>query len=128
MATIAVRRAEQIGRQFLSISQVVGTYRYQHYESMSKTELRTFSELHITLLRYNDQFPIFAEYIDVKRIQHTIEGLEKIAVKFQQEYPGMNIYLATKAATLAVQLGAAFLCGDPDVVVNMMDVLNRPWK
>jgi|GEM_PF-6213916 len=127
MATTAIWQAEMIGRHFLAISQVVGDYRYRHYEIMGKAQLRTFSGLHTTLLGYVDQFPVYAVHMDVKKMQHTMQALDKIAAKFQREYVGLTpVNLAITAGVLAVQLGAACLCGNAEAIVNTIEVLNRP--
>lgn len=91
MATIATRRAEMIGCQFLAISQVVGVYRYQHYETLNKVQMRMFSELNTTLLKYADQFPVFSENIEMKKVLYTMQNIEAIVTNFQKEHAGLCI-------------------------------------
>lgn len=129
MAKLTSQQANELANAFLAIAQVVGDYRYDNFDTLSKQQNQKIRDLHWSILNYSDDLYTLSATLVMDDVQASLATVAEVTGEMKATYKTLkNIQKAIDVAASAVTLGASILSKNPQAIGDAIGGLVKAWK
>ena len=130
MGKLKAKQAHQLANNFLAIAQALGNYRYENFDTLSRSNNRKLKDLHWSILQTADDLYTLSATLVMDDVEDSLSKIEKITNNLQRTFKKItSVQKAIDYATQAVTLGGAILSKNPVAIKDaILKTLNTDFK
>lgn len=128
MAKLTAQQSNEIANQFLALSQAIGDYRYQNFDTLTKQQNQKIKDLHWSILKYADELYTLSATLVMDEVQISLTSIGEVTAQIQTTYKKLqNVQKAINVGASIVTLGASVVSKNPQAIANAINGLVKAW-
>ncbi len=124
MGKLNALQVKQLADDFLRMTDALGNYRYENYQTLSEEENEALKELHFKTSMYITELYTKSAILVLDDVKKALEQVRTITAKTEKLYDKLtNVQKVIDRATSVVGLAAAFVSLDADNITASLQEL-----
>ncbi len=124
MGKLNALQVKQLADDFLRMTDALGNYRYENYQTLSEEENEALKELHFKTSMYITELYTKSAILVLDDVEKALEQVRTITAKTEKLYDKLtNVQKVIDRATSVVGLAAAFVSLDADNITASLQEL-----
>jgi hypothetical protein len=129
MAKLTAHHANELANNFLALAQSIGDYRYQNFDTLSKSQNQKIRDLHWSILNYADDLYTLSATLVMNDVQNSLASIGAVTTQIKATYKTLqNVQKAINVAASVVTLGASILSKNPQAIAESIGGLVDTWN
>jgi hypothetical protein len=125
MGNLTSEQALELSNYFLTLSQTIGQYRIDNFESLSSDQDNRIKDLHWSVMMYANNFNALSTILVLDEVEESLNAINQITRNINETISHLeNIQKVIDIATAVVSLGASILSTDVLDINNSIQELS----
>ena len=119
MAKLTSQQANELANYFLAMAQIIGDYRIQNFDALSKEQNQNIEDLFNLILKHADFLFTLSATLVMDDIQTSLSAIGEVTGKMKSTYKTLqDVQKAINIAASVVTLGEAILKKNPKAIAE----------
>ncbi len=129
MASLTSQQTNELAGNFLALAKVIGEYRYENFDTLSKQENEKMKDMHLSILAFVDDLYTLSATLVMDDVQSSLATINKVTIEMEATYETIqDVQKAINVAASVVTLGASVLSKDPQTIAESIGGLVDTWR
>lgn len=129
MASLTSQQTNELAGNFLALAKVIGEYRYENFDKLSKPENEKMKDLHLSILAFVDDLYTLSATLVMDDVQSSLATINKVTIEMEATYETLqDVQKAINVAASVVTLGSSVLSKDPQAIAESIGGLVDTWN
>jgi hypothetical protein len=122
MARLTPQQARDLAEQFFDLSKKLGTYRFGHWDSLTKRQRLSIESLEWSLLNTSSDLTAMSIHLTLDDIESVVKRIKKTTRRMKTAVKRLErAEKVIRIAEAAVRLSGAIISGSPAAIVSALD-------
>ena len=128
MAELTSGQANELANSFLGLAQAIGDFRYNNWNSLSKSENKKLGNLQWSILNYGEDMLAFSTILVMDDVENSLMEIRKITSQIKETIGSLHdIQKGINIAAAIVTLGAAIISRNPASIGDALGGVVDSW-
>lgn len=129
MGKLTSQQANELANYFLVMAQVVGEFREQNIDHLSKLQNKEIKDLQALLLKFSDDLYSLSATLVIDDVQTALSSIGEVINQMKNTYKSLqDVQKAIDIATSVVTLGEAIMGKNPKAITGAIGKIFDLWK
>lgn len=128
MAKLTALQANDLANNFLGLAQAIGDYRFDNWNTLSKTENQKLGNFQWSILSYGEDILALSTALVMDDVQDSLAQINKVTLEIKETIKSLNqLQKAINVAASIVSLGGAIVSKNPQAIVAGIRGVRETW-
>lgn len=128
MAKLTALQANDLANNFLGLAQAIGDYRFDNWNTLSKTENQKLGNFQWSILSYGEDILALSTALVMDDVQDSLAQINKVTLEIKETIKSLNqLQKAINVAASIVSLGGAIVSKNPQAIVAGIQGVRETW-
>lgn len=128
MAKLTAQQANDLANNFLGLAQAIGDYRFDNWNTLSKTENQKLGNFQWSILSYGEDILALSTALVMDDVQDSLAQINNVTLEIKETIKSLNqLQKAINVAASIVSLGGAIVSKNPQAIVAGIQGVRETW-
>jgi hypothetical protein len=128
MAKLTAQQANDLANNFLGLAQAIGDYRFDNWNTLSKTENQSLGNFQWSILSYGEDILALSTALVMDDVQDSLAQINNVTLEIKETIKSLNhLQKAINVAACIVSLGGAIVSKNPQAIVAGIQGVRTAW-
>lgn len=128
MAKLTAQQANDLANNFLGLAQAIGDYRFDNWNTLSKTENQKLGNFQWSILSYGEDILALSTALVMDDVQDSLAQINKVTLEIKETIKSLDqLQKAINVAASIVSLGGAIVSKNPQAIVAGIQGVRETW-
>lgn len=128
MAKLTSKQANDLANNFLGLAQAIGDFRYNNWNSLSKTDNQRLGNLQWSILNNGEDILTLSTTLVMDDVQTSLTQINNVTTQIKGTIGTLqNVQKGINVAAAIVTLGAAIISKNPQAIVDAISGVVSTW-
>lgn len=129
MAKLTSAQANALANDFLGLAQAIGDYRFENWNTISKSQNQQLGELQWSILNYGEDILALSTVLVMDDVKASLDQIDNITLEIKSTIQQLkNVQKVINVASAIITFGGAVISKDPAAIKSGLQGFIETWK
>ena len=129
MAKLTSQQVNDLANNFLGLAQAIGDFRYEKWNTLSKSENQKLGNFQWSILNYGEDVLALSTSLVMDDVEASLQEINNVTTEIKGTIKDLqNIQKGINVAASIVTLGAAIIGKNPKSIIDSISGVVKTWN